>query len=144
MKISKQDSTFFSLFSYYVQGDPQKEQYCHFYCGEFPKWVSSKHRIYVNSDKLKVTNCKKQNFKNAITGPSVKEAMSLLRSRRTTRVSRINEFYTCNSRQIEKVKSINRIQVIYLGWSTKGAISLLTLWSTKSSQNEGILHMESG
>ena len=33
MKISKQDSKIFPLFDYYVQGDPRKEQYRHFFCG---------------------------------------------------------------------------------------------------------------
>ena len=65
-----------------------------------------------------MTNWKQQTAKSKTlkiryTGPSAKEAMSLLCSRRTTRVSRINEFYTCNSLQIEKVKSINRIHGIY-------------------------------
>ena len=57
-----------------------------------------------------MTNWKQQTAKSKTlkiryTGPSAKEAMSLLRSRRTTRVSRINEFYI--------LKSINRIQGIY-------------------------------
>ena len=56
---------------------------------------------------------KSKTLKIRYTGPSAKEAMSLLRSRRTTRVSRINEFYTWNSLQIEKVKSIITIQGIY-------------------------------
>ena len=65
-----------------------------------------------------MTNWKQQTAKSKTlkiqyTGPYSKEAMSLLHSRRATRVSWINEFYTCNSLQIEKVKSINRIQGIY-------------------------------
>ena len=62
---------------------------------------------------MKATNCKKQNFKNTIYRALRERSNSLLGSRRTTRVSRIIEFYTCNSLQIEKVKSINRIQGIY-------------------------------
>ena len=36
---------------------------------EFSEQMSSKHRIWVSSDKLKSTNCKKQPFENTIYRP---------------------------------------------------------------------------